>query len=277
MGWAGEDASVVGGAGVRERSNDMAFRVVILGGTSEGRLLSEQLAGDDGFSVVLSFAGRTRSLQPPRAPYRVGGFGGVPGLIEYLRAERCAALVDATHPFAAQMSRHAAQAAALTGVALLRVECPPWQPVQGDRWIEVPDMAAAARALGERPLRVFSSIGRQEVAAFRAAPQHEYLLRAVDDFDPGLPRARVLAARGPFELQGELELLARERIDIIVSKNAGTAATYAKLAAARALQLPVVMVVRPALPVVPTVAKVESAASWLRALADRHQARLDVS
>jgi precorrin-6A/cobalt-precorrin-6A reductase len=248
----------------------MAFRVVILGGTSEGRLLAEQLAADDRFSVVLSFAGRTRSLQPPRAPYRVGGFGGIPGLIAYLQAERCAALVDATHPFAAQMSRHAAQAAHESRVPLLRVECPPWQPVEGDRWIEVPDMAAAARALGERPLRVFSSVGRLEVAAFLAAPQHEYLLRAVDDFAPGLPRARVLAARGPFELESERALLARERIDVLVSKNAGTPATYAKLEAARALRLPVVMVARPSLPPVATVATVESAAGWLLGLAKRH-------
>jgi precorrin-6A/cobalt-precorrin-6A reductase len=244
----------------------MACRVVILGGTSEGRQLAEQLAGDDRFAIILSFAGRTRSLQPPRAPYRVGGFGGVPGLIEYLQSERCNALVDATHPFAAQMSRHAAQAAALTGTPLLRVECPPWQRREGDRWIEVADMAAAASALGERPLRVFSSVGRLEVGAFLAAPQHDYLLRAVDEFDPGLPRARVLAARGPFELAAERELLVRERIDIIVSKNAGTPATYAKLEAARQLQLPVVLVARPALPVVPTVATLASALGWLQAL-----------
>jgi precorrin-6A/cobalt-precorrin-6A reductase len=242
---------------------------VILGGTSEGRLLSEQLAGDDRYAAVLSFAGRTRSLQPPRAPYRVGGFGGVPGLIEYLQAERCAALVDATHPFAAQMSRHAAQAAQATGTPLLRVECSPWQRVAGDRWLEVPDMAAVAAALGERPLRVFSSVGRLEVEAFQAAPQHDYLLRAVDEFEHGLPRARVLAARGPFELEGERALLVRERIDILVSKNAGTAATYAKLEAARALQLPVVMVARPVLPQVPTVSSVESALGWLQALRDR--------
>lgn len=244
----------------------MAFRVVILGGTSEGRLLAEQLAGDDRFAAVLSFAGRTRSLQPPRAPYRVGGFGGVPGLIEYLQAERCAALVDATHPFAAQMSHHAAQAAQATGTPLLRVECPPWQRVAGDRWVDVPDMAAAAAALGERPLRVFSSVGRLEVEAFRAAPHHDYLLRAVDEFEPGLPRARVLAARGPFEQAGERALFLRERIDILVSKNAGTAATYAKLEAARALQLPVLMVARPVLPLVPTVSTAESALSWLHAL-----------
>lgn len=239
---------------------------MILGGTSEGRQLAEGLADDDRFTIVLSFAGRTRSLQPPRAPYRVGGFGGVPGLIEYLRAERCAALVDATHPFAAQMSRHAAQAAQATGTPLLRLECPPWQRQEGDRWLEVADMAAAASALGERPLRVFSSVGRLEVAAFRAAPQHDYLLRAVDEFEPGLPHARVLAARGPFELEAERALLLRERIDLIVSKNAGTPATYAKLEAARQLQLPVVMVARPVLPVVPTVATADSARSWLLAL-----------
>ncbi|HKO91738.1 MAG TPA: cobalt-precorrin-6A reductase [Polyangiaceae bacterium] len=245
----------------------MAFKVVILGGTSEGRQLAEILAGDSRYAPVLSFAGRTASLQVPRAPYRVGGFGGVPGLAEFLRAERCAALVDATHPFAAQMSSHAVLAAQLTRTPLLRVECPAWRAVAGDRWTSVASMSEAAVALGERPQRVFLSVGRLEVGAFLAAPQHEYLVRAVDEFVPGLPRARVLAARGPFELAAERELLLRERIEVVVSKNAGTPATYAKLVAARELGLPVILVARPLLPPVETVDSFEPALRWLEAVA----------
>jgi len=245
----------------------MAFKVVILGGTSEGRQLAEILAEDPAYAPVLSFAGRTLSLQVPRAPYRVGGFGGVDGLARFLREERCAALIDATHPFAAQMSSHAVRAAQLTATPLLRVECPAWRAAPGDRWTSVLDMAAAAAALGAAPRRVFLSVGRLEVGAFLAAPQHDYLVRAVDEFVPGLPRARVLAARGPFEVAAERELLERERIEIVVSKNAGTPATYAKLVAARALGLPVILVARPLLPPAETVGSFEPALAWLAALA----------
>lgn len=249
----------------------MAFKVLILGGTSDGRRLGEQLSGDPRYAPLLSFAGRTQSLQHPSVPHRVGGFGGIAGLVEFLRAGRWAALVDATHPFAAQMSLHAAKAAELVGTPLLRLTCPPWRPVPGDCWTQVADMAEASVALGERPRRVLLSIGRLELHAFRAAPQHEYLIRAVDDFPPELPRARVLAARGPFEVDAERSLLQNERIDVVVSKNAGTAATYAKLVAARALGLPVIMVARPLLPPVPTVETLEEALDWLTAL---HQASL---
>jgi precorrin-6A/cobalt-precorrin-6A reductase len=226
----------------------MKRKVLVLGGTSEGRELAERLAGDARFETLLSFAGRTASLQRPNVPHRIGGFGGAQGLADFLRREQLDALVDATHPFAAQMSAHAVRAAELTRTPLIRLERAAWQPQAGDRWQLVPDMLAAAHALGPAPRRVFLSVGRQELQAFQAAPQHDYLIRAVDAFEPLLPRARVLAARGPFALPDELELLEREAIEVVVSKNSGTAATYPKLAAARSLGLPVVMVERPVLP-----------------------------
>jgi len=249
---------------------------VILGGTSEGRQLAERLASDPRYAVVLSFAGRTRSLQLPSAPYRVGGFGGVQGLVEYLRLGGCQALIDATHPFAAQMSLHAARAAERSGVPLLRVECPAWRRVAGDRWLEVADMSQAVAALGRHPQRVFSSVGRLEVDAFAAAPQHHYLLRAVDDFVPDLPNFRVLAARGPFQLDSERALFERERVQVIVSKNAGTPATYAKIEAARLLQLPVILIARPVLAPAPTVETFERALHWLQALHEFSSSRRGV-
>lgn len=249
----------------------MAFKILILGGTSEARQLAEQLALDARFAAVLSFAGRTNNVRDPGVPHRVGGFGGVTGLVECLRRERYDALIDATHPFARQMSSHAVQAAELTSLPLLRVEGPAWSALEGDRWRLVADMEHAQLELGERPRRVFLSVGRLEIGAFRAAPQHDYLIRAVDDFDPELPRARVLALRGPFDVEAEQALFERERIEVIVSKNAGTAQTYAKLVAARRLLLPVIMVTRPVLPDAPTVPTCEPALDWLHAL---HEASL---
>lgn len=244
----------------------MAVRVVILGGTSDGRQLAERLALDPRWAPLLSFAGRTESLKVPRAPFRVGGFGGAEGLARFLEAERCAALIDATHPFAAQISANAVRAAELTGTPFVRVECPAWQREPGDDWTHVARMSDAAEALGRVPRRVFLSVGRLEVGAFRAAPWHSYLIRAVDDFLPDLLQARVLAQRGPFDVEAELDLLARERIEVLVSKNAGTVATAAKLIAARRMRLPVIMVARPVLPPAPTVTSFEAALAWLTLL-----------
>jgi precorrin-6A/cobalt-precorrin-6A reductase len=243
----------------------MTFKVLILGGTSEGRRLAERLDG----AALLSYAGRTVNLQRPSLPHRVGGFGGVEGLTRFLRDEAFEAVVDATHPFAAQMSRNAAQACRLAAIPLLRFEPPAWERVAGDDWTEVPDIPAAARLLappGPPARRIFLSIGRLEVASFQIAPQHDYLIRAIDPFDPGLPQARVLTARGPFQLEDEQRLLQHERIDLLVSKNAGTPSTYPKLEAARRRAIPVIMVQRPLLPAAETVGALADAIAWLERL-----------
>jgi precorrin-6A/cobalt-precorrin-6A reductase len=202
----------------------------------------------------------------------VGGFGGVAGLADYLVRERVGALVDATHAFAAQISAHAVAAADRTGTPLLRLARSPWLPLADDRWLEVDSMPAAAEALGPAARRVFLSIGRQEVAVFEAAPQHDYLIRAVDAFDPALPHAHVIAKRGPFRFEAERALLEREQIQVIVSKNSGTAATYAKIEAARALQLPVIMVKQPMLAAAKEAPTLDAICNWLGQLAGRQAA-----
>jgi precorrin-6A/cobalt-precorrin-6A reductase len=251
----------------------MGLHVLILGGTSEARLLAETLSSERRHRVLLSFAGRTQSLVHPDVPHRVGGFGGVAGLTAFLRVGAYDAVIDATHAFAAQISRNAVAAARAAEVPLLRLTGRAWERVEGDDWIEVDDMNAAARALGARPRRVLLTVGRLELDAFSVAPQHDYLIRAVDAFTPpaALRSARVLSARGPFDVAEERDLLRAERIELLVSKNAGTASTYAKLVAARELRLPVVMVQRPLLPEAPEVATRAEALTWLGALHDASQ------
>jgi len=242
------------------------MNVLILGGTTEASAIARELEGDPAIHAVLSLAGRTRAPVLPAVATRRGGFGGVEGLVRYLRKAGIDALVDATHPFAAQMSRHALAAAGQARVPRLAVVRPAWQPQPGDAWTEVTDMAAAATALGSRPARVFLTVGQQELAPFAAAPWHSYLIRSVEPPDPAAlpPSARCIAARGPFEADSERRLLEREAIEVLVTKNSGGAATVAKLTAARALGLPVVMVARPAATTGLVVADAGQALAWLR-------------
>ncbi len=199
---------------------------------------------------MLSLAGRTRAPVLPAVPARRGGFGGVDGLAAYLRMYGVAALIDATHPFAARISQNARAAAQSAGVPMVAVSRPPWIVGPGDRWTEVADMPAATQALGAVPRRVFLTVGQQELAPFRLAPWHRYLIRSVEPPNPALlpPAARCIAARGPFREAAERALLEQENIEVVVTKNSGGAATAPKLAAARALGIPVVMVARPSIP-----------------------------
>jgi precorrin-6A/cobalt-precorrin-6A reductase len=241
------------------------LRVLILGGTTEASALARAVAGDARFAATLSLAGRTRTPVLPPIPHRIGGFGGIDGLATLLREQAIDALVDATHPFAAQMTRHAVAAAAETGILLLRIARPAWQPEPGDRWLAAGNMAEAARLLGESPRRVFVTVGQQDLAPFAAAPWHRYLIRSVDPPAAASlpPDAEVITARGPFVEADEIRLLRQHRIDILVSKNSGGAATAAKLAAARGLGIPVVMVARPVSPACETVADADAAFAWL--------------
>jgi precorrin-6A/cobalt-precorrin-6A reductase len=240
-------------------------RILILGGTLEARRLAERLRGRADVAITLSLAGRTARPAVQPVPVRIGGFGGAEGLAAYLRAERIAALIDATHPYAATISANAARAAAAAGVRLLALRRPPWRPTAHDRWTEVVDVPAAVRALGPAPRHVFLALGRKELGPFATAPQHHYLVRSVDPVDPPLPvpHAIYLRARGPFAQTAERELLLAHTIDAIVAKNSGGEATYGKIAAARALGIDVIMLRRPQLTAVPSVASVEEAAAWL--------------
>jgi precorrin-6A/cobalt-precorrin-6A reductase len=249
----------------------MALKVLILGGTTEASALARKIAGDARLAPVLSLAGRTTNPQPQPIPVRVGGFGGIEGLVHFLRDEAIDAVVDATHPYADQMSTHAVAASRQTGVPLASLVRPDWKREAGDRWQVVADTEAAADALGAEPRRIFLSVGRQDLHVFARAPQHHYLARLIErpDQEALPPDLRLLQARGPFDRADEERLLRQERIDVLVSKNAGGAATYAKIEAARALGLPVVMIARPHKPAGVILAEVEACIAWLHGLAPR--------
>ncbi|MER8465223.1 cobalt-precorrin-6A reductase [Mesorhizobium sp. M1396] len=241
----------------------MTHRILILGGTTEARQLAGKLTERADLSITLSLAGRTESPVAQGVPVRSGGFGGADGLAAYLRETGVDLMIDATHPYAAQISANAAQAARAAGVPILALRRPGWEIVEGDRWTQVDTVGDAVQALGPAPRRVFLALGRQEVAAFEAASQHHYLVRSVDPVEPRLavPDARYLLARGPFREPDERALLEEHRIDVIVSKNSGGEATYGKIAAARALGIEVIMIRRPDLPDVPSAETVEALAA----------------
>jgi precorrin-6A/cobalt-precorrin-6A reductase len=240
--------------------------VLVLGGSTEASSIARALV-DDGFAVTTSFAGRTRERVQPAGSVRVGGFGGVDGLVQHLAKQHVELLVDATHPFARQMPHHARDACDATGVARVRVLRPPWQPVDGDTWHDVADLdgaAAAVQRLGAR--RVFLTTGRQELAPFARVPDVWFLVRAIEPPAGDLPpHSHVVLARGPFDDGDEYALMREHRVDLLVAKNSGGGATIAKLHAARRLHVPVVMVARPVQPPGLIAESVADARAWIAA------------
>jgi precorrin-6A/cobalt-precorrin-6A reductase len=239
------------------------MRALILGGISDASLLAAQIA-HAGIDAVYSYGGRTRAPADQPLPTRIGGFGGVSGLANYIRGEDITHVIDATHPFAAEMSRNAIQACAETGTPLITLERAPWSKAPGDNWIDVGDVSAAAAALPEAPARVFLAIGRQHIGPFAARPQHAYTLRFVDPPETPLPfAADVIVSRGPFTLDGELEMMRTRGITWIVARNSGGNGARAKIDAARMLGLPLIMISRPELPERLRVESVAEVMQWL--------------
>ena len=236
-------------------------KVLILGGTREARELATLLSEDARFSIVTSLAGATNHPAEIAGHVRRGGFGGAGGLADYLTASHIDLLVDATHPFAATISQNAARACNSANVERLAICRPPWFPILGDCWVDVSDVSEAAGRLSEVGSRIFLTIGRQEVDAFEVCRDTWFLIRMIDlpEKPFRLSSCEILSARGPFDVDAEMRLFREHGIEGVVAKNSGGPDTYAKIAAARELRLPVVMIERPFMPVGPSVPDAEAA------------------
>ena len=241
------------------------IRVLILGGTGDAAELAARVATIQGLEAITSLAGRTREPSVPLGDLRVGGFGGVAGLATYLRVMQIDLLIDATHPFATQISLNAADAATEVEVPRLMLIRPPWEKGSDDRWIEVDSIEAAAASVANQAQRVFLTVGRQELAAFAYCEKIWFLMRMIDPptDDALVPPGVILCDRGPFTLNNERQILIDHKIDTIVSKNSGGDATKPKIIAARELGVKVVMLNRPAIPPGEQVTDVDGALAWL--------------
>lgn len=233
-----------------------------MGGTSDASTLAKVFAAQ-GVDAVFSYAGRTHTPAIQPLETRIGGFGGVSGLVDYLAKEHITHVVDATHPFAAGMSRNAIAACARADIPLLSLERPPW-PVQ-DEWLQVPDIEGAVEALPIAKARVFLAIGRENIGDFASRPEHFYLLRMVDrPTEPvALPEYEVVIGRGPFTDAGDTVLMQAHGITHLVAKNAGGDSARAKLMAAEALGVQVIMITRPAVPERQVTADISAVLAWL--------------
>jgi precorrin-6A/cobalt-precorrin-6A reductase len=220
------------------------MRILILGGTAEARELAETLVAA-GHEVVTSLAGRTSSPMVPPGEVRVGKFGGVPGLVGYLRAMQIEHIVDATHPYAGLISSNAVVAARQTSVPLLRLLRPAWQEPAGADWMHVPDIAAAAQAIPSGSVALITT-GHEGLEIMLARSDCDLIVRLIEPPVLALPaHARLLLDRPPYSTDAERELFAGQGITHLVSKNSGGPQTAAKLSVAQELDVPVIMIDRP--------------------------------
>lgn len=239
--------------------------VLILGGTGEARQLAAALVAAE-TPVISSLAGRVTQPRLPPGAARVGGFGGSDELTHWIVGRRITAVIDATHPFATRISAAAAEACLRAGVPLIRLERPGWLARPGDRWHRVRDITEAAAVLPDIGRRVLLTLGRQHVAAFAYIRDAWFLIRSIDPPAPPLPpRHELLTDRGPFTLDGELSLIDRRSLDLVVTRDSGGELTAAKLDAARERDMPVLMIDRPPGSAVMTVHTVADAAAWVGA------------
>jgi precorrin-6A/cobalt-precorrin-6A reductase len=228
---------------------DKPERILILGGTAEAAALARRLVAERADAdIITSLAGRVIARRPLPGAVRVGGFGGVDGLAAYLKEARIDRVIDATHPFAAAISRQARDACRIAGVPLQSLERPMWARHPGDRWHWADDMAMAARIAAHRSLgarRVFLTVGTRALLSFARWGGPFYLVRLIEEQPLPFRSAAVVLGRGPFRVEDERALLRDFQIDLVVTKASGGAATEAKLIAARQLGIPVLLVRRP--------------------------------
>lgn len=226
------------------------MNLLLLGGTADARQLASALAVRPGIGATLSLAGVTARPAPMPIACRRGGFGGVAGLMSYLRAAAVTHVVDATHPFAARMSQHAATACARLDLPLWRLQRPPWSADSETGWHHVRDSEEAAARLSEFGPRVWLTVGARSLMPFETVADKHWLVRSIEAPSPAPAFAdwTLVTARPPFSVADEIALIERHAIDVLVTKNSGAPALRPKLDAAAALGVPVLMIARPALP-----------------------------
>ena len=221
----------------------MGEKILILGGTREAAKLAAELVAA-GHDVTTSLAGRTREPAPLAGRTRIGGFGGAHGLAAFLKSQRFDRLIDATHPFARQISENASAAADIAGIPLETHRRPPWQKQPGDDWAEVASLKQACDAIPSGA-RVLLALGSQHIAVFAERADVHFVVRMVDppDSPPALPD-HVLVLGKPGNAAAEEQLLRDHAITHIVCRNSGGDGAYTKIEAARRLGLPVIMIAR---------------------------------
>ncbi len=246
-------------------------RVLILAGTAEGRAIAETLAASCTVSPIVSLAGLTDAEAPAGVVMRRGGFGGMGGLANYLRAVRAAALIDATHPFAAAMHRHATIAARTAAVPFFRVQRRPWLPEPGDRWHPFDSLDAGLSWLrAQGATRVFATLGRRALPRLAAEPALHFVVRGITRPESLPPNVTWIAGRPPFPPAAEAALLKRHAVEALFVQASGGDLTRDKLAAARELSLPVAMLTPPQEPGAGASGSVADALAWLgRVVAER--------
>lgn len=237
------------------------MKILLLGGTTEALAIARTLPA----AAIYSLAGLGRIPQDLPCQVRIGGYGGAEGLAAFLRAEGIDLLLDATHPYAARISKNAALAAAQAGVPCWALRRPGWQAGPDDDWREVADWAELQTALAPFA-RPFFTLGRESLEHLAEIPPHQFWTLRLLDAQPAAERARIIADRGPFALEAERALFADGEFDVLISKNSGSAATQPKLQVARERRLPVLILRRPTLPSVDR--EFASVADLLAALAE---------
>ncbi len=244
-------------------------RVLILGGTGDAFSLAKLLDESGGFDIISSLAGRTRYPVEPPGQVRSGGFGGVAGLVDFLKSASIEAVVDATHPYAARISGNAAKACNASNIPHVQLLRPAWQEKPEDHWVPVETLRNAAAEILKRGFqRIFLTTGRQELKPFTPIKDRWFLLRMIDPpkNSLGFEQSEIILGRGPFDTDAEVELMKTHRIDAIVTKNSGGTATYGKVEAAQRLKLPVIVIQRPSAAEGNSVTTADQAVKWLKQL-----------
>ena len=255
----------------------MPEKLLILGGTREAYQLAEKLDSQfpqEKLIFLSSLAGITKKPNIPAGKFRTGGFGGLSGLKNFLVKEEISLLVDATHPFAENISKNALLAAAESGLPFLTLKRPPWVKHQNDLWIEVTSLKNAVKYLKNVEKKtgslfsmgsIFLTTGNKDLWLFQNSLNYHFLVRTVEE--PELvsewPQAKFIKDRGPYTLETEIKLLKEHEISMLVTKNSGGISTYAKIEAARYFKIPVLMVRRPEMMTAKSCQTVTEAVEWV--------------
>ena len=224
----------------------MIKKILIIGGTQEGNKLANYFK-EHNLEYIISYAGVVEEVYKKKFKKRVGGFGGKIGIFNFIKQNKITHVIDASHPFSQKISLNTYNVCKSYNIPIITYTRKPWFERKNDNWIKVGDFNESADYLKGEAKNVFLAIGKKNLQVFKKYPQHCYLLRVINNQDINnlFPNQKCIAYNSKLNVEEEIKILKKYKIEVIVSKNSGGNLAYNKIIAARKLKIPVVIISRP--------------------------------
>ena len=224
----------------------MTVNILILVGTGDSLKVADELCLHAEFKVYIFLDKRSRLRSNSKVAGEISSLRNEEFFHRFLIENGIEALIDASHPFDKESTELCKRVSKLADIKLTHFLRPPWTPTIDDNWTSVRTLDEAAKIIPDGS-NVFIATGRIGLEKFSKLTSSKFFIRRLGKVKLQCPldNGKFIYGNPPFSLKDEISLFRSLKIDILVIKNVGGDGSFAKVEAARAMNISVIMIERP--------------------------------